>query len=104
MHPFLLQTLWVGFLLFLQCHPSVWRGGLPQCCLLPVQRLQPSGSAASAVGISAQYSLAEHYLDALTPVAERLLLGSTRGLEQAQRLADHRVSHAIILCCGPEVS
>ena len=56
------------------------------------------------MGISAQYSQAEHYLDTFTPVSERLLLGSTQALEQAQRLADHRVSHAIILCCGPEVS
>ncbi len=73
-------------------------------CWLPVQKLQPSGPSNGSLGISAQYSLAEHYLGAFTPVAERLLLGSTQGLEQAHLLADHRVSHAIILCCGPEVS
>ena len=73
-------------------------------CWLPMQKLQPSGPSNGSLGISAQYSLAEHYLGAFTPVAERLLLGSTQGLEQAHLLADHRVSHAIILCCGPEVS
>jgi len=75
-----------------------------QRCWLPVQKLQPSGPSNGSLGISAQYSLAEHYLGAFTPVAERLLLGSTQGLEQAHLLADHRISHAIILCCGPEVS
>lgn len=60
-------------------------------------------SASGGLGVSAQYSLVEHYLGAFTPVAERLLLGSTQGLQSARLLADHRVSHAIILCCGPEV-
>ena len=68
-----------------------------------LQKLQPSGLSNSALGISAQYSLAEHYLHAFTPVAQRLLLGSTKGLEDPHLLADHRVSHAILLCCGPEV-
>ena len=63
-----------------------------------------SGPTNDALGISEQYSLAEHYLHTLTPVAERLLLGSTKGLENAQLLVDHRVSHAIIICCGSEVA
>ena len=69
-----------------------------------LQKLQPSGLSTSALGISAQYSLAEHYLHAFTPVAKRLLLGSTKGLEDPHLLANHRVSHAILLCCGSEVT
>ena len=71
--------------------------------LAALQKLQPSGLSSSALGISALYSMAEHYLHALTPVAKRLLLGSTKGLEDPHLLANHRVSHAILLCCGPEV-
>ena len=71
--------------------------------LAALQKLQPSGLSNSTLGISAQYSLAEHYLHAFTPVAKRLLLGSTKGLEDPHLLADHRVSHVILLCCGPEV-
>ncbi len=89
---------------FAQTWEALHQSSVPTTWLLPAQKLQVSGPSNGALGIGEQYSLAEHYLHTLTPVAERLLLGSTKGLENAQLLLDHRVSHAIILCCGPEVA
>jgi hypothetical protein len=61
----------------------------------------PPGAGSTA--LRAQYSMAEHYLGALTPVAERLLLGSAAALTTPARLREAGVTHVLLLFCGPEV-
>lgn len=63
--------------------------------------LQPAVSNASE--LSVRYVLAEHYLSVLTPLTDRLLIGSKEALSSPKALCDHGITHVLLLCCGPEV-
>lgn len=67
------------------------------------QRLLRQVSELGSGEVGARYCLAEHYLRALTPVSGGVLLGGLGALADAACLRDARVTHAVLLCCGPEV-
>jgi hypothetical protein len=66
------------------------------------QLLQPAVSNASE--LSVRYSLAEHYLNVLTPLTDRLLIGSKEALSSQHALRQHSITHVLLLCCGPQVT
>ena len=77
------------------------RAGAPCTDVTPQRLLQPTMSNAS--DISVRYSLAEHYLSVLTPIADGLLIGAESALATPGLLSQHNITHVIILCRGPEV-
>jgi hypothetical protein len=73
---------------------------------LAQQRLLLQPALSNASDVSLRYCLAEHYLAVLTPLGDNgdaLLVGSLDALRSPSQLAQHSVTHVVLLCCGPEV-
>ncbi len=80
------------------------RAGAAGTDVTPKQQalLQPAVSNASE--LSVRYSLAEHYLSVLTPLTDRLLIGSKEAVSSQHALRQHGITHVLLLCCGPQVT
>ncbi|KAK9811788.1 hypothetical protein WJX72_010021 [[Myrmecia] bisecta] len=70
--------------------------------LSPLQRFGQNGLVATA-SPDAPYCTAEYYLSVLTPVSDRLLLGSLAGLQPPAALAEAGVGHVLLLCARSEL-